>query len=77
MVLIIREKMEEKLKPENAVGKKHNLLIDLILKGVALAMGIAVTVLSIMGKLEIPSAMGMLGIGLSCLAISAFPKKED
>ena len=45
--------------------------------GVALAMGIAVVVLSIMKQIEMDSAITMLGIGLTSLAISSFPKKEN
>ena len=51
---------------ENHVGE----LIDLILKGIAAAMGIAVTVLSFLKQIEVSSALSMLGIGLACLAVS-------
>lgn len=50
-------------------------LTDMILKGIALAMGVAVTVLSLMDRIDPSSAMGMLGGGLACLAVSVFPKK--
>lgn len=50
-------------------------LTDMILKGIALAMGVAVTVLSLMDRTDPSSAMGMLGGGLACLAVSVFPKK--
>ena len=33
-------------------------------------MGIAVTVLSFLERIDTQSALGMLGIGLACLAIS-------
>ncbi len=51
-------------------------MIKLILKGIALAMGIAVAVLSVPGKVEMDSAIGMLGIGLSCLAITQFSERK-
>lgn len=54
-----------------------NKTIDLILKSIALAMGVAVTVLSILGSLETESTISMLGIGLACLAIMQFEKKAD
>lgn len=60
------------------LGESNNkvaFFIDLIFKVVALAMGIAVTVLSILKKLDVHSALTMLGIGLSCLAIVHLPKK--
>ena len=45
-------------------------IADTALKGVAMAMGIAVAVLSVLGELELQSGMTMLGIGLACVAIS-------
>lgn len=51
-------------------------IVQLALKGVALAMGVAVAVLSFMGKVETDSAIGMLGAGLACLAITQLSKKE-
>lgn len=51
-------------------------IIGLVLKGVALAMGIAVVVLSILNKVETDSAISMLGIGLACLAITQFSERK-
>lgn len=51
-------------------------LIQLILKGVALAMGVAVAVLSFMGKVEMDSAIGMLGAGLACLAVTQLSDRK-
>ena len=53
-------------------GEKAGTLVDVILKGVAAAMGIAVTVLSFLERIDTQSALGMLGIGLACLAMSQF-----
>lgn len=61
---------------KNAEKKDIKSLIFLVLRCIALAMGVAVAVLSIMNKIDINSALGMLGIGLACLAISEFSKKE-
>ena len=52
-------------------------IIDTAFKGVGLAMGIAVAVLSFLNQIEVKSAIGMLGLGLACLAISALQKKSD
>ena len=62
-------------KPE----KKNGLsgLIVLILKGIALAMGIAVAVLSILNHMEVSSAMMMLGIGLASLAVSSMNDRKE
>ena len=45
-------------------------ILDLVCKAIALAMGVAVTVLTLLGELETSAAIAMLGIGLACLAIS-------
>lgn len=59
-------------------SSKKNIkeVIRLLFKGVALAMGIAVVVLSILDGLEAKSGITMLGIGLTCLAIDTFQDKE-
>ena len=45
-------------------------IIDTALKGVGAAMGIAVTVLSLLGVLDGNTAFSLLGIGLACVSIS-------
>ena len=61
---------------EDTTKKKIDEIIDVAFKGVALAMGIAVVVFSIMKKIETESAIAMLGIGLTSIAISSLSKKE-
>ena len=51
-------------------------ILDIALKGIALAMGIAVVVLSFLDQIEIKNAVSMLGIGLVCLALSQFSNKN-
>ena len=41
------------------------------------AMGVGVVVLSILKELDVNSGMGMLGIGLACLAITSLTKNEE
>lgn len=62
---------------EDSSNHKVEAIVTLALKGVALAMGIAVAVLSFINQMEVKSAIGMLGIGLACLSISQFSKKDD
>lgn len=70
---------------ELMLGKKEQksksvdveMIFDTALKGVGLAMGVAVAVLSFLEQIDIKSAMGMLGIGLACVAISLLTKKEN
>lgn len=64
-------------KKENISSNKVEVVVNLTLKGIALAMGIAVAVLSFMNQIEVKSAVGMLGIGLACLSVSLFSKKDD
>lgn len=42
------------------------------LKGIALAMGVAVVVLSTLKTLDITSGVSMLGLGLAALALASF-----
>lgn len=63
-------------KKENTKNNKVFEIVTIALKGVALAMGIAVVALSIIGDLGTTEAVNMLGIGLTCLAIAQFSKKE-
>ena len=72
----VDELMQVKTPTANSDKKDFSPLIDLILRAVALAMGVSVVVLSSLGELNINSALGMLGIGLACLAISSFSKKD-
>jgi transcriptional regulator with XRE-family HTH domain len=70
---LMQVKAEEKEKPKN----EREELISLIFKGVALAMGVSVAVLSFLNQIEPNSAIGMLGIGLACISVSLFQKKCD
>ena len=44
-------------------------LVELVLKAVALAMGVGVAALTIMDEVEPRNALGLLGIGVACLAL--------
>ena len=52
-------------------------LIDVILKAVGVAMGVAVAVLATMHKLDAETGLMMLGLGLTCLGISTLGKKPE
>lgn len=51
-------------------------IIGLILKAVPLAMGVAVTVLSIIGEISVSSGFILLGIGLVCLSVGALSGRK-
>lgn len=58
-------------------GENAGDLVRLILKGVALAMGVAAAVLSFLNAVEPAQAVSMLGIGLACLSVlHLLPKAE-
>lgn len=57
-------------------GKPAGRLVELALKGVAAAMGIAVAVLTMLDALDSQAAFLMLGLGLACLAIAQLPEGE-
>lgn len=56
---------------------KVSELITLALTGIALAMGVTVVVLSFLNEIETTSAIGMLGLGLACLAVTQFSHKKE
>ena len=54
---------------EKPAPSKVPALAELVLKAVALAMGVGVAALTIMDKVEPRNALGLLGIGVACLAL--------
>ena len=62
---------------ENMSKNKVDEIVDTVLKGIGMAMGIAVTVLSILGELETNTAFIMLGIGLASISISHLKGKQE
>ena len=58
-------------------SKKEAAMLPLICKAVALAMGVAVVVLSILKQLDMHSGFGMLGVGLVALGILAFQNPQE
>ena len=50
-------------------------LVNLVLKTIALAMGVAVIVLNTLGTLTVTTQASLLGIAVAALAITAFDKE--
>ena len=73
----VDELMQIKAESQSGVKKDITPMVHLIMTAIALAMGVAVVVLSILEELDVNSGMGMLGIGLVCLAITALVKKDE
>ena len=72
----VDELMQVKTETKENIGKnKVDEIVDVALKGIGMAMGIAVAVLSILGELETESAFIMLGIGLASISVSLLKDK--
>lgn len=56
--------------------KKAEQIINIILKAVPIAMGVAVIVTSLLGELDVKSGFTMLGLGLACLGVYLLNNKE-
>ncbi len=54
---------------EEPAGRKVPALVELVLKAVALAMGVGVVALTVMDEVAPNDAIRLLGIGLACLAL--------
>ena len=63
--------------PESTQKHETDHIIDLILKGVPLAMGVAVAVTAQMKAIDLHSGLTMLGIGLCCLGIDRLKHSGD
>lgn len=71
----VEELMNAKAVPASG-HKGAGFLVDTILKALPLAMGVAVTVLALLEKLDIKSAMIMLGVGLACAGMYLTKQKD-
>ena len=72
----VEELMQAKAVPVNG-HKGAGYLINIILKAVPLAMGVAVTVTSILGELDMKSGFTVLGVGLACVGAYLLKEKTD
>ena len=62
---------------EEPTGSRVPALAELVLKAVALAMGVGVTALTIIDEVKPNDAFRLLGIGLACLAIVQIAHHQD
>lgn len=73
----VDELMQIKTDTKENIGKnKVDEIVDNALKGIGIAMGIAVTVLTVLGELDSKSAFIMLGIGLASVSVSLLKDKQ-
>lgn len=61
---------------ENKKNRKSDIA-DTVLRGLGVAMGIVVVVLSALGKVDTKAALTMLGLGLPSLSISSLKDKNE
>lgn len=62
---------------KNETLKKLYSFVTLVFKAVTTAMGVAVVAMSIMGKIDVQSAVMLLGIGLAGSGIAALMSGKD
>lgn len=70
----VEELLNAQPKKEN---NKINEIIDMALIGVGLAMEICIIVTSTLKQIELNTAISMLGIGMTCLAIYLLKNKDN
>ncbi|MFS9329133.1 helix-turn-helix domain-containing protein [Streptococcus constellatus] len=61
---------------ENKKNRKSDI-VDAVLRGLGVAMGIVVVVLSALGKVDTKAALTMLGLGLASLSISSLKDRNE
>ena len=71
----VEELMQVKKEAEVPVSKMAEIM-EIAPKTIAMAMGVAVVVLSVLDELPVNSGMIMLGIGLACVGISLMSDKK-
>jgi len=76
---ILGVSVEELINAKSAPVAGHKgagYLVDLVLKAIPVAMGVAVVVASLLGELTVRSGFAMLGIGLASVGIYLLNGKE-
>ena len=75
--ITVDELMQVKTETKENIGhNKIDEIIDTALKGIGVAMGVAVTVLAILDELPVNTALIFLGIGLTSISISMLKDKN-
>ena len=63
--------------PRPETSQRKLPAIGLVLRAITLAMGVAVTALSLLGQIDATSGLTLLGIGLSCAGIALLEKPKN
>lgn len=72
-LLNVKNTMENKKSSKDKIDK----IIDIVPKAIAVGMGVSVATLSVLKHIEASSAFTMLGIGLTCCAISLLKENKE
>ena len=57
--------------------KERHTIVQLVLKGVGMAMGVASVVLSVLGTVPVQTNVILLGIGVFALGLAALDQETD
>ena len=71
----VEDLLQAKAAPVTA-SSNADQIINLILKAVPLALGVAVIVTSVLGELDMKSGFAMLGVGLACIGAYLLKQKD-
>ena len=71
------EELMSGVAPQEEPVREINFTIRISMRAVAIAMGVAVTVLAILDKLSMKTGFILLGIGLACAGISMLEDKDE
>lgn len=82
LALVLGVSVDELLEVKTAAQEQSKhfkvpALAELVLKAVALAMGVGVTALTIMDEVDPRNAFCLLGIGLACLALVQLSHSDE
>ncbi|MDY3860119.1 MAG: helix-turn-helix transcriptional regulator [Candidatus Limivicinus sp.] len=76
---ILEVSVEELMNAKAIPASEHKgtgHIINIILKAVPVAMGVAVIVTSLLGELDMKSGFAMVGIGLACIGVYLLNNKD-
>lgn len=71
----VEDLLQAKAAPVPATSSVQKI-VNLVLKAVPLAMGIAIIVTSLLGQLDMVSGFTMLGVGLACVGAYLLKEKD-
>ena len=71
----VEELMQAKAAPVPAV-KETQRILDIVLKAAPLAIGVAVSVIALLDRLDMKAGFCMLGLGMACIGVFMLKEKK-